>query len=237
MCRVRVCVAILIVAILGGCATGGGPARRGNGIDQMPMYGGMDRQSVPQLKQADEQLIAETTKEFGSREKASGAFVDQGIRYYKVDNYAAAMRRFNQAWLLNPNNPDVFWGFGIVFHDEGRVCEAKDMIDRAISLKLSKPIALADAGRIYTLCGASNQSFDSATKQKYFETSEDLYEKASSASPNNDYVPGSWATAYYWRGDYARSWQMVAKARSLGFVFPGQFINLLRQKMPEPRSQ
>ena len=125
----------------------------------------------------------------------------------------------------------------MVFHDEGNVCEAKNMIDRAISLKLSKPIALADAGRIYTLCAVSNQSLDPATKQQNFTTSEDLYKKASAASPNNDYILGSWATAYYWRGDYARSWEMVAKARAMGFVFPGQFLNLLRQKMPEPRSQ
>lgn len=236
MRRNSIWIVILATAILSGCVAGGGPAPRVSGVDQVPMYGGMDRQSVPQLKQADEQLIAGTTKEFGSREKASDAFVDQGIRYYKADNYAAAMRRFNQAWLLSPNNPDVFWGFGLVFHDEGNNCEAKNMIDRAISLKLSKPIALADAGRIYTLCGVSNQSLGSATKQQHFTMSEELYMKASSASPNNGYIHGSWATAYYWQGDYARSWEMVAKARSLGFILPGQFHNLLQQKMPEPRS-
>ena len=236
MRRVKAWIAVFIAAILAGCATGG-PAPRGSGVDQVPMYGGMDRQSIPQLKQADEQFIAETTKEFGSREKASDAFVEQGIRYYLIDNYANAMRRFNQAWLLNPNNPDVFWGFSTVFHDEGNNCEAKNMIDRAISLNLSKPIALADAGRIYTLCGASNQSLDSTTKQQYFATSEALYEKANSVSPNSDYIYGSWATAAYWRGDYARSWQMVEKERSLGGVPSVQFINLLRQKMPEPKSR
>jgi tetratricopeptide (TPR) repeat protein len=188
-----ICIAILTSAVLVGGATGAGAAPRGSGIDQAPMYGGMDRQSVPQLKQADDELIAGTTKKFGSREKASEAFVDQGVRYYKADNYADAMRRSNQAWLLNPDNPDVFWGFGMVFHDEGNVCEAKNWIDRAISLKLSKPIALADAGRIYTLCGASNKSLDSATKQQYFTTSEDLYKKAGAASPDNDYIHGSWA--------------------------------------------
>lgn len=236
MRRNSIWIVIFVTAILSGCIAGGGPAPRVSGVDQVPMYGGMDRQSVPQLKQADEQLIAGTTKEFGSREKASDAFVDQGIRYYKADNYAAAMRRFNQAWLLSPNNPDVFWGFGIVFHDEGNNCEAKNMIDRAISLKLSKPIALADAGRIYTLCGVSNKSLDSATKQHHFTMSEELYIKARSASPNNGYIYGSWATAYYWQGNYARSWEMVAKARSLGFILPGQFHNLLQQKMHEPSS-
>jgi len=229
MRRASTWIVVATAVILGGCAAGGGPAPRGSGIDQAPMYGGMDRQSVPQLKQADEQLIAGTTKEFGSRERASDAFVDQGVRYYKADNYAAAMRRFNQAWLLNPKNPDAFWGFAMVFHDEGNNCEAKNWIDRALALNLSKPIALADAGRIYTLCAVSNQSLDLSTKNQHFSTSEELYKKASSISPNNDYVYGSWATAYYWRGDYARAWDAVAKARTLGFTFPGQFINLLRQ--------
>jgi Flp pilus assembly protein TadD len=200
------------------------------------MYGGMDRQSVPQQKQADEQLIAGTTKEFGSREKASDAFVDQGVRYYMLDNYAAAMRRFNQAWLLNPKNPEAFWGFAMVFHDEGKNCEARNWIDRALELNLSKPIALADAGRIYTLCAVSNQSLELSTKNQQFSISEELYKKADSISPNNDYVYSSWATAYYWRGDYARAWEMVARARAVGHTFHGPFINLLRQKMPEPRS-
>jgi hypothetical protein len=149
----RFCIVILIVAMAAGCATGGGPVPRGKEADQVPMYGGMDRQSVPQLKKADDEFIVGTTKAFGSREKASEAFVDQGIRFYQADNYDYAMRRFNQAWLLNPENPNVFWGFGMVLHDEGKVCDAKEMMDRAIELNLSKPIAVADAARIYTLCG------------------------------------------------------------------------------------
>jgi tetratricopeptide (TPR) repeat protein len=208
---------------------------RGKGIDQEPMYGGMDRQSVPELKAADEKLIADVSKEFGSRGKASDAFVDQGIRYYQVNNFSMSMKRFNQAWLLSPSNPNVFWGFAMVYHDEGKICKAKEMVDRSLSLNLSKPIALADGGRIYTLCGVSDKTLDEKTKTQYFTKSEDLYKKAIAVSPNNDYIYGSWATAYYWRGDYARSWEMVAKARSLGFTFPGPFMNLLRQKMPEPK--
>jgi tetratricopeptide (TPR) repeat protein len=232
----RLSLLVLAVVIVSGCVSTG-PMARGKGIDQEPMYGGMDRQSVPELKAADEKLIADASKGFGNRERASDAFVDQGVRYYQGDNLSMGMKRFNQAWLLNPSNPNVFWGFAIVYHDEGNNCKAKEMIDRSISLNLSKPIALADGGRIYTLCGVSDKTLDEKTKTQYFTKSEDLYKKAISVSPNNDYIYGSWATAYYWRGDYARSWEMVAKARSLGFTFPGQFINLLRQKMPEPKTR
>jgi tetratricopeptide (TPR) repeat protein len=224
----------LVIVAFVGCATSE-PFQRGKGIDEVPMYGGTDRQSDPALRTADEKLIAEVSKEFGNREKGSDAFIDQGIRFYRMDNVSLAMKRFNQAWLLDSSNPNVFWGFALVYHEQGENCKAKEMIDRGVSLNLSRPMALADACRIYTLCGASNTALDEKTKSHYFEKSEELYKKASATSPNNEYVYGSWATAYYWRGDYEHSWEMVKKALSLGFTFPGQFMNLLQEKMPEPK--
>lgn len=222
----------LVIVVFVGCAASE-PFQRGKDIDEVPMYGETDRQSDPALRMVDEKLIADVSKEFGNREKGSDAFIDQGIRFYRMDNVSLAMKRFNQAWLLDPSNPNVFWGFALVYHDQGENCKAKEMIDRGVSLNLSRPMALADAGRIYTLCGASNTALDEKTKSLYFEKSEELYKKASATSPNNEYVYGSWATAYYWRGDYEHSWEMVKKALSLGFTFPGQFMNLLQDKMPE----
>src|SRR5437868_5444247 len=64
-------------------------------IDQVPMYGGMDRSAVPELKAGDEKLIEDTTKHYGSRQKASMAFVNAAFRYYQQDNLDFAMRRFN----------------------------------------------------------------------------------------------------------------------------------------------
>ena len=229
-------VLIAATVVVGGCAATTSGTSRGSGIDQQPMYGSIDRQSNAQLKAGDVQFIAGVTKEFGSREKASEMYVEQGIRYYRQDNYSMAMKRFNQAWLLNSNNPDVYWGFGIIYHDEGKNCEAKQMMDRALGLNLSKLIAIADAARIYTLCAASNVSLDQGTKSQYFSKSEELYRQASSISPNNDYIYGSWASALYWQGKYVEAWEKVAKQRSLGGTPPAQFINLLRAKMSEPKS-
>jgi hypothetical protein len=100
------------------------PADSRTPIDQVPMYGGMDRNSVPELKTGDEKLITDTTRQYGTREKASAAFVGTGFAYYQRDDLTNAMRRFNQAWLLDPNNPEVYAGFGSVLHDKGKNCEA-----------------------------------------------------------------------------------------------------------------
>ena len=44
--------------------------------DHLPMYGGMNRSVVPELKATDEKLIAETSRHYGSRTKAAEALVD-----------------------------------------------------------------------------------------------------------------------------------------------------------------
>ncbi len=39
-------------------------------IDEIPMYGGFDRSTKKKLKKADEQLVRDTTKQFGSKRLA-----------------------------------------------------------------------------------------------------------------------------------------------------------------------
>jgi tetratricopeptide (TPR) repeat protein len=225
----RICRALVIGFTLSGCV-----ANARSAPDELPMYGGLDRSANPALKSIDDKFILDVTKEFGSREKASSLFVEQGMRFYLADDYAKAMRRFNQAWLLNPNNPDVYWGFATIYHDQGRPCDAQKMIDIAIEHGLQKPIAVADAGRIITLCAAKDAALDEASKKTAFARSESMYEKANGDAPKNDYILTSWASAYYWRGDYSSAWKKVNETRLVGGSVPGQLVNLLRKKMPEP---
>ena len=206
----------------------------GAGIDQQAMYGGMDRTADPRLKAGDEEFIAAVTKEYGSREAASQKWVDQGFVFYFQDNYAKAMQRFNQAWLLNPQNPDVFHGFAVVYHDEGHNCDARDMIVRALDLGLKDPTVMADAGRIYTLCSVSDKKLDDQARASAFAESDALYAQAAAAAPKVGYIYNSWATACYWRGDYARAWEMVAAARDRGQQPADQFISMLNKEMREP---
>ncbi len=212
-------------------------AGRSKRIDEQPMYGGYDRQADNRFKKGDEEFILKVVKGTGSREKGSEGFVEQGIRFYQDDNYAMAMRRFNQAWLLNPNNPDVFWGFAIIFHDEQNYAEAKKMIDKALELNLSKPIALSDAGRIYTLFAFVDKATEQRIKDECAQKSNQLYEKAIRSAPGNGYIYESWAHSLYYQGDYAGGWEKIAQARKIGQTINGWLINHLREKMPEPKNE
>ena len=125
---------ILLLGVLTACAAPPGGSGAGRiPIDQVPMYGGMDRSSIPELKAADEKLIQDTAAFYGSRAAASMSFANTAFNYYKQDKLDAAMRRFNQAWLMNPDNPEVYWGFASILHDQGKYCEGLRLLELGVS--------------------------------------------------------------------------------------------------------
>lgn len=206
------------------------------------MYGGDDRSSNPILAQADKDLIEGTTREFGSRRAASQAFVEQGLRYYLKDDLGTAMKRFNQAWLIDESDPEVYWGFAVVNHDLGNHCEAKRLIEKGLARGLSDPDALADAGLIFTLCAVSDPSLSQADLQAAFMESDQLYYRSMGAQPNSagarmnrGYLYSSWARAYCLRGDFAKAWEMIDQAEQYGAELGDQFMGQLNQAMPDPR--
>ena len=225
-------VNIVGILLLSACATSMPPLADIN--DQLPMYGRSDSQADPGLRAADDRLSAELLQRYGTPEAAVRNLLDQGVRYFKAGDYALAMRSFNQAWLMDPNSPEPFWGFAAVYDDQGKSCMAKAMVDRALDLNLSKPAELADAGRIYTYCAVSDATLSVDDRRHYFEQAEELYFRAVSMAPTDPYLYGSWAIAHYWQGNYADAWKMTKKQQALGGR-PGEgFLSLLRAKMPEP---
>ena len=208
-------------------------------IDQVPMYGGMDRSAVPRLKKGDEQFIADASKAFGSREAAAKVWVEQGFVYYQKDNLKKAMQRFNQAWLLDPNNPEVYWGFSSVLYDQGDNCGAMQIGLKAEEVGIvpmippSKGSFLADLAMITSICAV-----DSGTKKSELTSlvakSDELFNRAESIWPSA-YLYDKWWQALYWRGEYASAWEKVSAMRENGEEPFKDFIQLLREKMPEPQ--
>jgi Tfp pilus assembly protein PilF len=219
---------------LAGCAVKAPPPSQAR-MDEAPMYGGVDRSAAGELRASDEKLAAEATTAFGSPGKASQAWVEQGHRFYRADQLGMAMRRFNQAWLLNPDNPEVYAGFAAVLHDQRKFCQAMSMMDRAISLNPPSFQGIyADAGRIAARCAAEDKTLPPEARVAATARSDEWYRKGEAVEPDKGYLYASWATAYYWRGQYGEAWSMVIKARAAGGNPSPGFVEMLRARMPEP---
>jgi predicted Zn-dependent protease len=82
-------------------------------LNQQPMYGNQPK-TAPMLA-ADQCFIEEAQKSGFSRAQASDKSVQLGWQYFQQrHDIATAMKRFNQAWLLDPDNGDAYHGFAVL---------------------------------------------------------------------------------------------------------------------------
>jgi predicted negative regulator of RcsB-dependent stress response len=102
-------------------------------IALIPMYGGFQK-TLEQIK-GDEEFINEVLKKYKTKEEASVAFVGFARNFFEKGDLDMAMKRFNDAWLFNDKNPDVFVGFGDILKKRGQDKEATDMYAKAEELK------------------------------------------------------------------------------------------------------
>lgn len=82
------------------------------GINLLPMYG-KAKKCREQLA-LDKQFLDECDRKFASRQLASVASVKFGWKYFYDNQLDVAIKRFNQAWLLDSANAEVYWGFASV---------------------------------------------------------------------------------------------------------------------------
>ncbi len=183
--------------------------------ESLPMYGGMDRAADPELSKQDYLFIAGATKTFGTREHASTGYVDSGFDFFLEKKYDRAMVRFNEAWLLDPDNPYVYLGFGSVLKSKQQYCEAMKMFDYASSKGLDEPRFLADHALTINQCAVFDQANASAS---HGTMANSLYEQAV-LTPNpkhRAYVYQSWARSALLNRNIERAGNMVKEAQKLG---------------------
>ena len=87
-------------------------AAAASNISLLPKYGGK-KKSEEQLK-ADRQLFASMDSLGMSYAEASKYYDSKGWEFLRAGIYDRAMSRFNQAWMFDSTNANVYWGFGVI---------------------------------------------------------------------------------------------------------------------------
>jgi hypothetical protein len=82
-------------------------------FNEQPMFGGQPK--TPEMLAADQQFFAATAKFGYTPAQGSDKSVQLGWQYFfQKHDVPTAMKRFNQAWLLDPDNGDAFHGFAVL---------------------------------------------------------------------------------------------------------------------------
>jgi tetratricopeptide (TPR) repeat protein len=199
-------------------------------IDNIPMYGQPEIERPAHLVKADEDFINSVVSGFGTRKEASKAWWAQGERFMSQGNLDFAMRRYNQSWLLNPNNYQPYWGFARVQLEIGNVDDALKYLEKAESLiddPYKKVALLADMGSAYTEKGITDNSYFAKANSKFA-----LSTKLDPEYPNSW---RRWAFSLYKQEKYREAWEKVDRAENLkARSFPQAFLTALSEKLPRP---
>ncbi|MDJ0779923.1 MAG: carbohydrate binding domain-containing protein [Gammaproteobacteria bacterium] len=106
-------------------------------INELPMYG--YRHKTPAQKQADEVYIESMMRRFDSRAEAARSAAELGWKFYYDGDSRTAIKRFNQAWLLDPNDQYALWGFAVISADRDQLQKSIRYFRMAIDSGPSNP--------------------------------------------------------------------------------------------------
>ena len=228
--------AIVLVAIifLVGCVSGGGTR-----VDNIPMYGQPEIERPEMLKKADEDFINKAVSGIGSREEASKLWWHEAERYMNEGNLDFAMRRYNQSWLLDPENYQPYWGFARVMVAKRQYEESFEYFKKAAELindPYEKPALLTDFAVAYHNKANSLPSTDAEQRNKLFGLANSYFEQATKVDPKYPKSWLKWALSLYFQENYQESWEKIQIAQKLdSSIVPNGFLTDLKAKAPEPK--
>ena len=117
-------------------------------INEIPMYDEGKQEKTPKMLKADADFIASIEKEGLSHKEGAEKVVQLGWSYMVKKDPATAIKRFNQAWLLDPENGNIYHGFAVITAMRGGPpAEVERFFKLAISKTQVRTEAIVDYGR------------------------------------------------------------------------------------------
>lgn len=98
----------------------------------LPRYG--DREKTEAQRASDSTFMRAVLRVDSVPRSASARLIDHGTALLRQGEMGQAMMRFNQAWLVDSLNADVYWGYGAFFMELDRPAVALQWYQRGIAL-------------------------------------------------------------------------------------------------------
>jgi Tfp pilus assembly protein PilF len=207
--------------------------------ETLPMFGQPKNARSESQKQADEVFIRDNTLRYQTRQNASSAFAAQGWQAVRAKQLDTAMLRFNQAWLLNPKNYGVFWGFAAILSERGRLAEAIEQLETARELvdePAQRSALLADLGTLHSEYAVRLSADKQLERAHHFVVANNRFTESLENDPKFASGWREWAISLYDQERYSEAWVKAKRAQELkAEPFPAAFLKKLSAKMAEPK--
>ena len=191
-------------------------------MNEIPMYGG---QHDP---------TAERNPAF-SRDA-----VQRGWKAFYQGDFDTAIKRFNQGWMFDRENPDVYWGFGLIMgqraseeNPETSLKESLRFLEMAHAMKPKNGRIIGDLAFSHTILGHYYKSEQKKDKEaeEHFGKAGKLFADAFRADPKYPPIVANWSAFYFYTGDYQKAKHKADEARNMGYEFSPEYINDLEKHL------
>src|SRR5450432_2959247 len=166
----------------------------------LPKYGHVEK-TAGQLE-ADSEFIQVALPRFATKRLASEHLIDLGFKYLYHD-VKTAMYRFNQAYLLDSTNSDIYWGYGAVYMILEDYPRAKEQYEEGLLQDSVNTRILTDCGTYFMTQGLPDSAI------KYMSRSYRL----DSTNQNTLFKLSAY---YYYKEDCKNAGYYYEKCKSLG---------------------
>lgn len=199
-------------------------------ISLLPKYGNLQKSA--QQKAADAEFLVEVDARYpGDRPKAAKEVAERGWQFLRQGNPENAMRRFNQAWMIDPKSVSAMphKAAASASSDQGLLAslglfaEAEKLAPGDIDLAVDYARTIGIAAGV-----VGNPTLMAEAVRRY----EAIYKKA----PNHTLNLQNWAIADYTSGNYPMAWKRLklAEATPQRADIDPNFVKALEAKMPRP---
>lgn len=191
-------------------------------MEELPMYGGQHNPTV------------ERNVEF-SRDATQ-----RGWKAYYQGDFRTAIKRFNQGWMFDRENPEVYWGFGLIMGQRASQEDPEKSLKKSIRFLEMANDRIPEDGRIigdlafsHTILGHFYQSYSQSEEEakEHFETAGELFSKAYRKAPAYPPITANWSVFYFYTGNYEKAKTKADEAIMLGYRFSPDYIKELESKV------
>ena len=184
----------------------------------LPKYGNLEK--TKKQKKADVIFIDSMRKQDSSYRKASDRFIRLGFYFLFNNDLKAAMYRFNQAYLLDSNNTDIYWGFGDVYMTLGQYQKAKKQYEEGLKINPDNTHLLTDYGTYFLWQYATLKPIDKEKAMVKLDSAMTYMTKSYNLDSTDQQTVFKLSILYWNKVDCDNAWKYYDECKSLG----GQLI-------------
>ncbi len=162
-----------------------------------------------------EKIMKKLKSIFNNTKDASDYLVNRGLLYLNQDDLVTAMHRFNQAYLLDDTNSNVFWGYGTIYSSMGQHDLARQQYQEGLAINPKNDNLLTDYGTTFLADYYMNNDSYPALANKKLDTAIMLMEDAYDINPQNGNTNYKLSICYFNKNNCFKAWKHLKIASLL----------------------